>query len=94
MPSGISIGLICVKIIEVTDGVDQPLGYLLNRVAVALRAEPTTAVLEPFNLTFPQYICMRMLFHTPGKSNAELARDHSGTPYGALGVAELPPVST
>jgi DNA-binding MarR family transcriptional regulator len=63
-----------------TDGVDQPLGYLLNRVAVALRAELTTAVLEPFDLTFPQYICMRMLFHTPGKSNAELARDHNVSP--------------
>jgi DNA-binding MarR family transcriptional regulator len=63
-----------------TDGVDQPLGYLLNRVAVALRSELTSAVLEPFNLTFPQYICMRMLFHSPGKSNAELARDHNVSP--------------
>lgn len=63
-----------------TDGVDQPLGYLLNRVAVALRAELASAVLEPFDLTFPQYICMRMLLHTPGKSNAELARDHCVSP--------------
>jgi DNA-binding MarR family transcriptional regulator len=63
-----------------TDGSDQPLGYLLNRVAVALRAELTTAVLEPFNLTFPQYICMRMLFHAPGKSNAELAREYNVSP--------------
>jgi DNA-binding MarR family transcriptional regulator len=63
-----------------TDCAGQPLGYLLNRVAVALRAELTTSVLEPFDLTFPQYICMRMLFHTPGKSNAELARDHNVSP--------------
>jgi DNA-binding MarR family transcriptional regulator len=62
------------------DGVAQPLGYLLNRVAVALRAELTTAVLEPFELTFPQYICMRMLSHAPGKSNAELARDGNVSP--------------
>jgi DNA-binding MarR family transcriptional regulator len=63
-----------------TDCARQPLGYLLNRVAVALRAELTASVLEPFDLTFPQYICMRMLFHTPGKSNAELARDHNVSP--------------
>src|ERR1700760_4977162 len=63
-----------------TDGVDQPLGYLLNRVAVALRNELTSAVLEPFDLIFPQCICMRMLFHAPGKSNAELARDHNVSP--------------
>jgi DNA-binding MarR family transcriptional regulator len=63
-----------------TVGADQPLGYLLNRVAVALRTELTTAVLEPFDLTFPQYICMRMLFHAPGKSNADLAREHNVSP--------------
>src|SRR3978361_986113 len=80
MPFGISILLICVKILDMNDGADQPLWYLLNRVAVALRAELTTTVLEPFNLTFPQYICMRMLFHAPGKSNAELAREYNVSP--------------
>jgi DNA-binding MarR family transcriptional regulator len=52
---------------------DQPLGYLLSRVANALRAEVTT-VLDPTGLSFPQYICMRILSKHPGKSNAELAR--------------------
>ncbi|MGV0643261.1 MarR family transcriptional regulator [Mycolicibacterium sp. XJ2546] len=53
---------------------DQPLGYLLSRVANALRAEVTTTVLDPLGLAFPQYICMRMLSKYPGRSNAELAR--------------------
>src|SRR6476469_3729884 len=32
-------------------------------------------VLHPLELTFPEYICLRMLSHTPGMSNAQLARD-------------------
>jgi DNA-binding MarR family transcriptional regulator len=59
---------------------DQPLGLLLHRVTAALRAEVTTATLEPLGLSFPQYICMRMLSRWPGKSNAELARDVNGSP--------------
>lgn len=54
---------------------DQPLGYLLHRLATSLRGDVTAMVLEPLNLTFPQYICMRMLSRYPGRSNAELARD-------------------
>jgi DNA-binding MarR family transcriptional regulator len=53
---------------------DQPLGYLLSRVASALRAEVVTRALEPLDLVFPQYICLRMLSHSKGMSNAELAR--------------------
>jgi DNA-binding MarR family transcriptional regulator len=53
---------------------DQPLGYLLSRVASALRAEVVTRALEPLDLAFPQYICLRMLSHSTGMSNAELAR--------------------
>ncbi|MBX7455671.1 MarR family transcriptional regulator [Mycolicibacterium sp. 3033] len=52
-----------------------PLGYLLHRLASALRADVTSAVLEPLDLSFPQYICMRLLSRQPGQSNAELARD-------------------
>lgn len=52
-----------------------PLGYLLHRLASALRADVATTVLEPLDLSFPQYICMRLLSHRPGQSNAELARD-------------------
>ncbi|MCT7659329.1 MarR family winged helix-turn-helix transcriptional regulator [Mycobacterium deserti] len=59
---------------------DQPLGYLLSRVANALRAEVTATVLEPMGLAFPQYICMRILSKYPGRSNADLARYTNVTP--------------
>lgn len=59
---------------------DQPLGYLLSRVANALRTEVTATVLEPMGLSFPQYICMRILSKYPGRSNAELARYTNVTP--------------
>jgi len=59
---------------------DQPLGYLLSRVANALRAEVTATVLDPLGLAFPQYICMRILSKYPGRSNAELARYTNVTP--------------
>lgn len=59
---------------------DQPLGYLLHRVAQTLRNEVTTEVLDPLELTFPQYICMRILSKAPGRSNAELARDLAVSP--------------
>ena len=59
---------------------DQPLGYLLHRVAQTLRTEVTTTVLEPLELSFPQYICMRILSKAPGLSNAELARDLAVSP--------------
>ena len=62
------------------DDVGQPLGYLLNRLAVSLRAEVTATALEPLGLSFPQYICMRILSHTPGRTNAELARDVNVSP--------------
>jgi DNA-binding MarR family transcriptional regulator len=61
--------------IDMLDDKNRPLGYLLSRVAARLRAEVTAGVLEPLDLTFPQYLCMRMLSHSPGQSNAELARD-------------------
>jgi DNA-binding MarR family transcriptional regulator len=59
---------------------DQPLGFLLSRVAKALRAEVTTTVLDPLGVAFPQYLCMRILSQYPGRSNAELARDFSVSP--------------
>lgn len=61
--------------LDMGDGLDEPLGYLLYRVATALRAEVTTTALDPAGLSFPQYICMRILSRTPGQSNADLARD-------------------
>lgn len=57
-----------------------PLGYLLNRVMSELRGDVTETVLEPLGLTFPQYICLRMLAKFPGRSNADLARESSVSP--------------
>jgi DNA-binding MarR family transcriptional regulator len=62
------------------DDVDQPLGYLLHRLATSLKVEVTAGALEPLGLTFPQYICMRILSQSPGRSNAELARDTMVSP--------------
>ena len=59
---------------------DEPLGYLLHRVASALRAEVTSGVLDSLELTFPQYICMRLLSKYGDRSNAELARDSGVSP--------------
>ncbi|ODQ92248.1 MarR family transcriptional regulator [Mycolicibacterium flavescens] len=59
---------------------DKPLGFLLSRVVNALRAEVTATVLEPLGVTFPQYLCMRILSQHQGRSNAELARDFNVSP--------------
>ena len=61
-------------------GHDEPLGYLLYRVASALRAEVSTTALDPVGLSFPQYICMRILARFPDRSNAELARETGVSP--------------
>jgi DNA-binding MarR family transcriptional regulator len=58
---------------------DPPLGYLLHRVTSALRAE-VSGGLRPLGLTFPQYICMRVLSKNPGMSSAELARATNVSP--------------
>lgn len=60
---------------DMVDDVNRPLGYLLHRVIAQLRSEVTQLVLEPLGLTFTQYLCMRLLAQTPGRSNADLARD-------------------
>lgn len=46
----------------------------------ALLAEVTATVLEPAELAVPEYFCLRMLAHSPGKSNAELAREARVSP--------------
>jgi len=53
---------------------DQPLGYLLSRVMFALKADVTETVLDPMEVAFPEYLCMRVLAKFPGHSNADLAR--------------------
>jgi DNA-binding MarR family transcriptional regulator len=53
---------------------DQPLGYLLSRVMFSLKADVTKSVLDPLEVAFPEYLCMRVLSKFPGQSNADLAR--------------------
>lgn len=74
------MGLIYVNIIDMSEDAFDPLGYQLYRVASALRAEMTASTLDPAGLSFPQYICMRILSRHPGRSNAELARDVNVSP--------------
>jgi DNA-binding MarR family transcriptional regulator len=57
-----------------------PMGLLLHRINTRLRIEVTTTVLDPLGLAFPEYICMRILSHNPGRSNADLARDVNVSP--------------
>jgi DNA-binding MarR family transcriptional regulator len=59
---------------------DQPLGYLLHRVVLALKTDVTATVLDPLEVAFPEYLCMRVLSKYPGQSNAELARALSVSP--------------
>ena len=66
--------------VDMSAHADQPLGLLLVQVASALRTEVIASVLEPLGLSFPQYICMRVLSHSPGRSNAELAREVAVSP--------------
>ena len=56
------------------------LGYLLHLVLSALRSDINSTVLVPFELSFPQYICLRLLSKFPGRSNAELARGTGVSP--------------
>jgi len=53
---------------------DQPLGYLLSRAMWALKSDVTATVLDPLEVAFPEYLCMRVLSKFPGQSNADLAR--------------------
>jgi DNA-binding MarR family transcriptional regulator len=59
---------------------DQPLGYLLHRVVLALKTDVTATVLDPLDVAFPEYLCMRLLSKYPGQSNAELARGLNVSP--------------
>jgi DNA-binding MarR family transcriptional regulator len=58
---------------------DQPLGHLLYRVMAALRPE-INAELRPLGLALPEFVCMRILSASPGRSSAELARDTNVSP--------------
>jgi DNA-binding MarR family transcriptional regulator len=61
--------------IDMSDNLeDEPLGYLLHRVMHALKTDVSATVLDPLEVAFPEYLCMRVLSKYPGHSNAELAR--------------------
>lgn len=79
MPSCVSICLIYVKMVDVGQTDNAPLGYLLHRVGAALRPE-VAAALRPLSLSLAEFVCMRMLSLNPGMSSAELARLGSVTP--------------
>lgn len=51
----------------------EPLGYLLHRVAAALRPE-VAAALTPLGLGLPEFVCLRIISLNPGLTSAELAR--------------------
>lgn len=58
---------------------DQPLGFLMYRVAAVL--QPTVAQhLQPLGLSLPEFVCLRILSTAPGQSNAELARHVNVSP--------------
>ncbi|OBJ84801.1 MarR family winged helix-turn-helix transcriptional regulator [Mycobacterium asiaticum] len=62
-----------------TEGRDAPLGYLLYRVGAVLRPE-VSAALTPLGLTVAEFVCLRILFQSPGSSSADLARRANVTP--------------
>jgi DNA-binding MarR family transcriptional regulator len=68
-----------VNIVDMIPADDAPLGYLLYRVAAALRPE-VSAVLGPLGLTLPEFVCLRMISTFPGMSSAELSRHTNVTP--------------
>lgn len=80
MPDFISTRLIYVKMVDMEELRDDPLGYLLHRLTAALLTEVTATVLEPAGVAVPEYFCLRMLAHSPGRSNAELARGSRVSP--------------
>ena len=46
----------------------------------ALKSDVSAAVLDPLEVAFPEYLCMRVLAKYPGQSNADLARALSVSP--------------
>jgi DNA-binding MarR family transcriptional regulator len=68
-----------VKMVDMGQVEDAPLGYLLYRAAAALRPE-VSAMLGPLGLTLPQFVCLRIVSMSPGLSSAELSRHAGVTP--------------
>lgn len=55
------------------DDADEPLAYLLYRVAAALRPQ-LTSEMRALGLGLAEYVSMRLLSANPGHTSAELAR--------------------
>jgi DNA-binding MarR family transcriptional regulator len=68
-----------VKMVDMGQVEDAPLGYLLYRVGAALRPE-VSAMLGPLGLALPQFVCLRIVSMNPGLSSAELSRHAGVTP--------------
>jgi DNA-binding MarR family transcriptional regulator len=64
---------------DMQDGEGEPLGYLVQRLMSQLRPA-VTAQLRPLGLGLPEFVCLRILSKTPGRSNAELARATNVSP--------------
>ena len=68
-----------VKIIDVAEHDDQPLGFLLYQLMAALRPR-VNAELRPLGIGLAEFVCMRSISMWPDRSNAELARRANVTP--------------
>lgn len=54
----------------------EPLGYLMFRAGAVMRPQ-VLAALRPLGLGMPEFMCLRMLNESPGRTSAELAREHN-----------------
>src|SRR5262249_33764885 len=77
--SCISTRLIYVNMVDMGNPDEQPLGYLMYRIMAALRPA-VAAELAPLGLVLAEFVCLRILSMSPGRSNAELARDTNVSP--------------
>lgn len=79
MTIGISSYLVYVNMVDMNDYDDLTLGHLLQRAMGLLRPQ-VSAELRTLGLGLPQFVCMRILSMSPGRSSAELARETNVSP--------------
>ncbi|MDT5055464.1 MAG: hypothetical protein QOJ56_1501 [Mycobacterium sp.] len=79
MTIGIPSYLAYVNMVDMSDYDDLTLGHLLQRAMGLLRPQ-VTAELRTLGLGLPQFVCMRILSMSPGRSSAELARETNVSP--------------
>lgn len=68
-----------VKMLDMAEHDDQPLGFLLYQLMAALRPR-VNAELRPLGIGLAEFVCMRSISMWPDRSNAELARRANVTP--------------